>query len=55
MYLHLAFRTNSPVEHPELRYREHALMVVLVVTVVIMVVLLFVDIPVLTKIIELDG
>src|SRR5215207_6751912 len=43
MYLHLAFRPRSPVEHPEKLYREPALMVVLVATVVVMTVLLFVD------------
>jgi len=55
MYLHLAFRANSPVEHPEQLYRERALMIVLGITVVVMAVLLFVDIPILTKVFNLDG
>jgi hypothetical protein len=45
MYLHLAFRPNSPVEHPEQLYRERALMLVLIVTVAVMTVLLFWDLP----------
>jgi 4-hydroxybenzoate polyprenyltransferase len=45
MYLHLAFRPDSPVENPEKLYRERGLMVVLVATVVVMSVLLFVDLP----------
>jgi hypothetical protein len=45
MYLHLAFRENSPVEHPERLYRERALMVILAFTVILMTVLLFVDLP----------
>jgi len=45
MYLHLAFRVDSPVENPEKLYRERGLMAVLVVTVVVMIVLLFVDLP----------
>lgn len=45
MYLHLAFRPNSPVEHPEQLYRERALMGVLVLTVAVMTVLLFWDLP----------
>ena len=45
MYLQLAFRPQSPVEHPEKLYRERALMLVLVTTVVVMTVLLFVDLP----------
>jgi hypothetical protein len=45
MYLHLAFKPNSPVENPEKLYREPALMAVLVACVVAMTVLLFVDLP----------
>jgi decaprenyl-phosphate phosphoribosyltransferase len=45
MYLHLAFRPNSPVEHPEKLYRERALMLVLAVSVAVMTALLFVDLP----------
>lgn len=45
MYLHLAFRPNSPVENPEKLYREPALMLVLVACVALMTVLLFVDLP----------
>jgi decaprenyl-phosphate phosphoribosyltransferase len=52
MYLRLAFRPDSPVEHPELLYRERTLMVVLAVTVVAMTVLLFVDLPFLDDLFE---
>jgi 4-hydroxybenzoate polyprenyltransferase len=45
MYLHLAFKPNSPVENPEKLYREPALMAVLAACVVAMTVLLFVDLP----------
>jgi decaprenyl-phosphate phosphoribosyltransferase len=45
MYLHLAFRPDSPVENPEKLYRERGLMVVLVACVVVMTVLLLVDLP----------
>jgi 4-hydroxybenzoate polyprenyltransferase len=45
MYLHLAFRADSPVENPEKLYRERGLMLVLVACVVVMTVLLFVDLP----------
>ena len=52
MYLHLAFRPNSPVEHPEKLYRERGLMLVLVLSVVVMTVLLFWDLPFLTDVFE---
>jgi len=45
MYLHLAFRPHSPVEHPEKLYREPGLMLVLGACVVTMTVLLFLDLP----------
>ena len=45
MYLHLAFRSDSPVENPEKLYRERGLMLVLVACVVVMTVLLLVDLP----------
>ena len=45
MYLHLAFRPDSPVENPEKLYRERGLMVVLIACVVVMTVLLLVDLP----------
>jgi 4-hydroxybenzoate polyprenyltransferase len=45
MYLHLAFRPDSPVENPEKLYRERNLMIVLVACVVVMTVLLLVDLP----------
>jgi len=47
MYLDLAFRPSSPVEHPEKLYREIGLMAAVVACTVLMVVLLFVDIPLL--------
>jgi hypothetical protein len=52
MYLHLAFRPESPVEHPERLFRERALMAVLALTVVLMTVLLFVDLPFLADVFE---
>ncbi|MFI5045724.1 MAG: UbiA family prenyltransferase [Acidimicrobiia bacterium] len=52
MYLRLSFRPDSPVEHPELLYRERGLMLVLAVTVVVMTVLLFVDLPFLSRLFE---
>ena len=52
MYLHLSFRSNSPVEHPEKLYRERDLMLVLVLTVVVMTVLLFWDLPFLADLFE---
>jgi len=45
MYLHLAFKPDSPVENPEKLYRERGLMLVLVACVVVMTALLFVDLP----------
>jgi len=45
MYLHLAFRADSPVENPEKLYRERGLMLVLAACVVVMTVLLLVDLP----------
>ncbi|MFO1537951.1 MAG: UbiA family prenyltransferase [Actinomycetota bacterium] len=47
MYLSLAFRPSSPVEHPEKLYKQRGLMVAVVSCAVLMVVLLFVDIPML--------
>jgi 4-hydroxybenzoate polyprenyltransferase len=47
IYLQLAFRPDSPVEHPEQLYRERGLMAAVVVCAIVMVVLLFVDIPAL--------
>ena len=45
MYLHLAFKPDSPAENPEKLYRERGLMLVLVACIVVMTVLLFVDLP----------
>lgn len=45
LYLHLAFKPESPVENPEKLYRERGLMLVLVACVAAMVALLFVDLP----------
>jgi 4-hydroxybenzoate polyprenyltransferase len=44
MYLHLAFESSSPVEHPEKLYRQRGLMIAVVACTVWMVVLLFVDV-----------
>jgi decaprenyl-phosphate phosphoribosyltransferase len=45
IYLHLAFKPDSPVENLEKLYRERWLMIVLVACVTVIVVLLFVDLP----------
>ena len=45
MYLHLAFRPDSPVENPEKLYQERGLMVALVACVAVMTVVLLVDLP----------
>jgi hypothetical protein len=45
MYLHLAFKSDSPVENPEKLYRQRGLMLVLAACVVVMTMLLLVDLP----------
>lgn len=47
IYFKLAFRSSSPVEHPEKLYKEHGLMLAVTSCSVLMVVLLFINIPVL--------
>ncbi|MFM8304474.1 MAG: UbiA family prenyltransferase [Actinomycetota bacterium] len=49
MYLDLAFRPSSPVEHPEKLYRERGLMIAVIACAVLVVVLLFVDVPALAR------
>jgi 4-hydroxybenzoate polyprenyltransferase len=49
IYLALAFKPNSPVQHPERLHREPLLMVTIVACVVLMVGLLFIDIPILQE------
>jgi decaprenyl-phosphate phosphoribosyltransferase len=45
VYLHLAFRPDSPTEHPEKLYRERPLMISVTLCAALMTVLLFVDLP----------
>jgi 4-hydroxybenzoate polyprenyltransferase len=47
MYLSLAFKPHSAVQHPEALYREPKLMMTMLVCAALMLLLLFVDIPVL--------
>jgi decaprenyl-phosphate phosphoribosyltransferase len=47
VYFWLAFRPNSPVQHPEALYREPLVVVPVVLCAAIMTLLLFVDIPLL--------
>ena len=48
-YLWLAFRPNSPVQHPEGLYREPLVMIPVTACAVVMAVLLFVDVPLLYR------
>lgn len=45
VYFSLSFRPDSPVQHPELLYKEPRLMVPLIICIALMVVLLFVNVP----------
>ncbi len=45
LYLHLAFKANSPVQFPEKLYLERPLMISLAVTSAFVVICLFVDVP----------
>jgi len=47
MYLSLAFKAQSAVQHPEALYREPKLMATIIACTVLMLILLFVDVPVL--------
>ena len=47
MYLSLAFKEHSAVQHPEGLYREPKLMAMIIACAALMLVLLFVDIPIL--------
>ncbi|MFL6278024.1 MAG: UbiA prenyltransferase family protein [Blastocatellia bacterium] len=47
MYLSLAFKEQSAVQHPEALYREPKLMATIIACTVLMLILLFVDVPVL--------
>jgi len=49
LYFWLAFRDNSPVQHPELLYREPKVVVPVALCAVVMAALLFVDLPALHK------
>jgi decaprenyl-phosphate phosphoribosyltransferase len=44
-YFSLSFRHDSPVQHPELLYKEPALMIPLCICIALMVALLFVNVP----------
>ncbi|HWX40920.1 MAG TPA: UbiA prenyltransferase family protein [Blastocatellia bacterium] len=50
MYLALAFKHDSPVQHPEGLYRDPKLMAAVIACAALMVVLLFVDVPLLHRI-----
>jgi 4-hydroxybenzoate polyprenyltransferase len=50
IYLSLAFRPNSPVQHPEKLYRQPWLMASVLLCTLVMVLLFFVDVPVLYRI-----
>ena len=50
LYLSLAFKKNSPAQHPEKLYREPVLMITVVLCAAMMIGLLFVDVPVLYRI-----
>jgi decaprenyl-phosphate phosphoribosyltransferase len=50
MYLALAFKHDSPVQHPEGLYRDPKLMAAVLACAALMVVLLFVDVPLLHRI-----
>jgi len=45
LYLHLAFRPNSPTEHPEKLYRERLLMILVISCAGLMILLMWVDVP----------
>jgi 4-hydroxybenzoate polyprenyltransferase len=45
VYFSLSFRPDSPVQHPELLYKERALMIPLTICIALMVALLFVNVP----------
>src|SRR5271165_6953754 len=49
-YLSLAFKPDSAVQHPELLYREPALMAAVIICSAVMVTLLFVNLPILHRI-----
>jgi len=50
MYLSLAYKEHSAVQHPESLHREPKLMATIIACTVLMLILLFVDIPVLYRI-----
>jgi 4-hydroxybenzoate polyprenyltransferase len=45
VYFSLSFRPDSPVQHPELLYKEPKLMIPLIICIALMVALLFVNLP----------
>ena len=49
IYFWLAFRPQSPVQHPERLYREPLVIVPLAICAIVMTVLLFVDVPLLYR------
>lgn len=52
MYLHLAFRDNSPVQHPEGLYRQKGLLVFGLLTLFILIACLIIRIPQLERLLE---
>lgn len=51
-YLHVGYKRNSPVQHPEMLYRDKKLMLVVALAFVVCALLLLYDIPVLSDIFE---
>lgn len=54
-YLHVAFKPDSPAQNPERLYRERGLMAYLVVCVVAFLALMFVEIPVLYTLFNVES
>lgn len=53
-YLHVTFKENSPVQNPEHLYKQYGLMIYLVVTLVVFFALLFVEIPYLYQVFNVE-
>lgn len=53
-YLHVTFKEDSPVQNPEHLYRQHGLMLYLAVTVFVFCGLLFVEVPSLYDVFNVD-
>lgn len=51
-YLYISFKPDSAVQKPEKLYKEKNLLILLVIFIIVFVLLLFVDIPVLSKLLD---